>query len=271
MKMLFQSAALLLTGLAVSACTHTSQFTSGQAYLDKYQHPAYAAKTTIDQDVREIAAIEPRLEFPARIGLARIQSGTLTSIPADEVAAWQSLAEDLGAAYGEFVPVSPLVAAMVAEPLVEGVSPAKRVVDEVRRGSARQHLDYVLIYEINHMSDKTSNTLRVTDLSILGLYVMPSRKVKVDATASAILIDVRNGYPYGTATAFAEEARSVTVAGARSTKSKIMDRSRLQAVENLTHDVYAIFEDLGQLEQARNMAESAHSAPIVSGIGTDRH
>jgi len=40
------------------------------------------------------------------------------------------------------------------------------VVNNIRRGSARQHLDYVLIYEVSDTSDKTRNALQIADLSI---------------------------------------------------------------------------------------------------------
>ena len=261
----------VLGAAILSACSHTSQFTSGKSYLNTYEHPAYAASTSIDQEVRDIAAIEPRLEFPARIGLARIQKGRLTSIPGDEVTAWQTLKDDLGGTYGDFVPVSPLVAAMVSRPAEKGTAGAKRVVDDIRRGSARQHLDYVLIYEVTQMSGKTSNALRLTDLSILGLYVMPSRKVEIEATASAMLIDVRNGYPYGSASAYAEKAETVTVAGLNTAKIKLSGKSRVQAVENLTGDVAAFLEELKTASRTLNMAETETTVPKVATIGTNRH
>lgn len=243
-----RGAAVSVVALILTACVGTSQHTSGASYLEKYEHPAYAAQTetglsTIDQDVREIAAIEPRLVFPARIGLVRIENGVLTSVPGNEGAAWQGLAEELGDDYGTLVPVSPLIAAMVARPSMSS-NPAKRVVDEIRRGSARQHLDYVLIYEVTEMSGQTSNALRAADLLILGLYVLPSRNVKMTATASAMLIDVRNGYPYGSASTFAEESALTTFAGSGTARTRLSERSRVQAVENLTEDVKNILLDL---------------------------
>ena len=215
----FAASAILLT-----ACGTTTQMTSGADYLARYKPTATAATSSgIDSQVRSIAAIEPDLRFPARIGLARIQNGQLTTAPADEMQAWGDLADNLGAPYGEFVPVSPFIAAMVRpEPtkLDKRYYPnpqTNRVVADIRRASARQHLDYVLVYEVSQNSTKESNALSLADLTVLGLYVLPSRSVKIDSTASALLIDVRNGYPYGTATAFAtdKQVRTVLGSGAR--------------------------------------------------------
>lgn len=78
---------VILSCLALSllgACATTSQYTSGQAYLATYDHSAYESSSEIDNEIKQIAAIEPRLAFPARVGLACIQRGKLTSVPADE-------------------------------------------------------------------------------------------------------------------------------------------------------------------------------------------
>ena len=74
-----------LIGLA--ACSTSLQTTSGANYLARYDASheiANGAPTDVDADVRRIAAVEPNLVFPARIGLARIQNGALTALPADE-------------------------------------------------------------------------------------------------------------------------------------------------------------------------------------------
>lgn len=229
--------------LIIAGCATTAQYTSGKDYLKKYDAPAYQNASLIDQEIRGIAAIEPNLAFPARIGIARIENGQLTTVPADEASYWQNLTTDQDENYGDFVPVSPLIAAMVRGSDKDQTS-AQHVVNHIRRGSARQHLDYVLIYEVQEMSGQESNALRLADLTILGLYVLPSRDVKIDASASAMLIDVRNGYPYGSATAFAEKSSAVTFAGRRKAKSKLSNKARLMAVSNLTGEVETFMAEL---------------------------
>jgi len=196
---------------ALCACSHTTQYTSGKDYLERYDKSAATLTSntgSIDADIRNIAAIEPDLQFPARIGLARIEKGRLISIPQDESDAWTILHRRLGPSFGNFVPVSPLIASMVSKTDSTKYD-HREVVNNIRRGSARQHL----------AADQSRNALQLADLSILGLFVLPSRNIKVDSTASAMLIDVRNGYPYGTASAFAERKAITTSIGSRGRKT----------------------------------------------------
>lgn len=262
-SILICAAAIVLAG-----CTHTSQYTSGAAYGAKFTQAAYQTGSGIDADVRRIAAIEPSLSFPARIGIARIENGRLTSVPVDEAYVWQDMTIELGADYGEFVPVSPMITSMVQAPRGENGLRTSSLVDDIRRGSARQHLDHVLIYEVNAKSTKQSNGLRLADLTILGLYVLPSRDVKIDASASAMLIDVRNGYPYGSASAFAQKDKSVTSAGSRKARSKLSEAARVKAVENLSGDVEAFMQELWAKSAEHKAAENKANVPE---IGHNRH
>ena len=240
---------LAASALTLAACSHTTQYTSGQDYLNRYDKSAAtlsASNGTIESDIRNIAAIEPDLQFPARIGLARIERGRLISIPQDESEAWTTLHRRLGPSFGDFVPVSPLITSMVSKTDNTKYDP-RDVVNNIRRGSARQHLDYVLIYEVSDTSDKTRNALQIADLSILGLFVLPSRNIKVDSTASAMLIDVRNGYPYGTASGFAERKTVTTSVGSRGRKNKLKDKARIIAVEELTGEVETFMFELREI------------------------
>ena len=239
--------------LSLAACSHTTQYTSGQDYLKRYDKTVSSAapiSDSIEADIRNIAAVEPDLQFPARIGLARIKHGQLISIPQDESESWDTLHNRLGPSFGDFVPISPLITAMVSEHNSKNLN-AKNVVDNIRRGSARQHLDYVLIYEVSDISDKSRNALQLADLSILGLFVLPSRNVKVDSTASAMLIDVRNGYPYGTATAFAERKAISTAIGSNGRKTKLKEKARIMAVDELTQEVEAFMFELRDITAAK--------------------
>lgn len=254
--MTFKHLILAVSALSLCACSHTTQYTSGQDYLKRYDNNtsmSAPASGSIDADIRSIASIEPSLQFPARIGLARIESGNLVSVPQDESLAWAELHERLGSSFGDFVPVSPLITSMVSK-AAKPDSRASSIVNNIRRGSARQHLDYVLIYEVSDNTDQSRNALQVADLSILGLFVLPSRNVKVDSTATAMLIDVRNGYPYGTATAFAERKAVTTVVGSGGRKAKLKDKARIIAVENLTGDVENFMFELRDLEAMKMAA-----------------
>ena len=248
-----------VTALALSACATTTQYTSGQDYLARYNsNSAYTGQTklnsnpAIDAEIREIAAIEPNLRFPARIGLARIEHGQLIGVPQDEAGYWRDAAEDLGHGYGQFIPVSPLVAEMVGstEPHYK-----RNVVNHIRRGAARQHLDYVIAYEVNHKSDSQRNGLQIADLSILGLFVLPSRDVDVQSTASAILMDVRNGYPYLTTSTFADKSGISTLVGRSDKKDRLKDASRIVAVDKISDEFAQGLKELKLVSDGIKLAE----------------
>ncbi len=257
MQSLSKILALPVIGLTLfaGACTHNTQTTSGADYLKRYQQGNYkvtATASSIDLDIMNIAAIEPNLRFPARIGLARIENGRLTSVPADEAVLWQDMAERQGDRYGEFVPVSPLIASMVRS---TDKSNLENVVNTIRKGAARQHVDYVLTYEVIQVDARKSNALRTGDLTVLGLFILPSREIKVSSTASALLLDVRNGYPYATATAFSEDKGTSTFAGRHSKQDKLSERGRLEAVKFLTTDIENALRDLKDASYEQLVAE----------------
>ena len=249
--------ALLLAGVLAGCSAHV-QSTSGTDYLARYaQYDAMDAasdQSETDAAVREIAAIEPQLQFPARIGLARIGDyGRLATVPGPELEIWAKLAEDIGPEIGEFVPISPMIAAMVSDVGNSGSNKTSAVINHIRKGAARQHVDYVLVYETATRREDKSNAISVADLTIVGMFVLPTRSVDVEATASGILLDVRNGYPYATLTAHAEK-RSITRAiNTGSTKRELAASAEERAVYELAEDVRDAMDVL--------VAEAAKPAP----------
>ncbi|MCI4644971.1 MAG: hypothetical protein MRY64_09330 [Hyphomonadaceae bacterium] len=243
LKLALGATALML----VAACSAHVQTTSGADYLARYESyatPSTVKPDTVDAEIREIAAIEPNLQFPARIGLARIEHGRLTGLPEPEAFVWGDLADQLGPDFGTFAPVSPLIAAMVDSTPHNSSWDTNALIADIRRGAARQHLDYVLVYEVNSQRDERANGLALADLTIIGMFVLPSRDVEVEATASAILIDVRNGYPYATLTGFAEKDGMARVVSTRSHTDALSEDAELRAVEALVDEAANAFEQL---------------------------
>ncbi|MEM7327394.1 MAG: hypothetical protein AAF437_01565 [Pseudomonadota bacterium] len=225
--------------ISVSACATSLQTTSGTDYLARYDvshEIANGAPTDVDEDVRRIAAIEPNLIFPARIGVARIHNGTLTALPADEARIWQDLASDMGDTFGDFVPVSPLITSMVAEPAAPGMDRAAAIIANIRRGAARQHLDYVVTYEVGSSQHQKANTFALADLTIIGMFVLPSRTVEVEATASGLMLDVRTGYPYATLTTHADKSGVSRAVSEGSTSLAYADTAEERAVAKLAQE-----------------------------------
>lgn len=249
----------LAAGLAgvLAACGHQVQTTSGSKFLTAYNEPeaVVAREVATDAEIAAAADVEPQLRFPARIGLARIGEQGLEAVPVREAASWQALAERLGSGYGTFVPVSPLIAAL-AEPepsklvITHDVvrsyrSSLARVVREVRLGAARQHLDAVLIYETFGRSEESSNPLALTKLALIGFF-LPTESVEAAGAAQAVLVDVRNGYTYGTASAVAEKpaARLTTVADRGDAHASARAEAEARAVAGLAVEVEAMVREL---------------------------
>lgn len=243
------AASFILTGCATTQLTTGADYNARNPFLSGQKNYASSAGTNIDAEVAEIAAIEPSLAFPARIGIAFIRNGQLVALPADHIDAWQPLLDRLQPDYGEVVPISPMIAAMVNP--ADRPSGHMETINDIRRGAARQHVDYTLIYEINRFDRrKKRNALSVTDLSIIGLFILPSRSVEVEASASAVFMDVRNGYPYGTASGVATKDGISTAVDAGDKRRSLSDRAEIAAVADLAEDVTIMFDDLiAQLDE----------------------
>ncbi len=186
--------------MLLSGCAYDVQTTSGAAFVAARDANGIRP---IDADIAAIAAVEPNLHFPARIGVARIVNGQLTLPSADEGA----LLVEVGArnaALGDFVQVSPLIAALVTDSDPSGQQERYRqtsgqVVQDIRKTAARQHLDYVLIYEMGARSRETDTPFALADVTLIGGALLPTRNIRVAGVGQAIFLDVRTGYPYGTA------------------------------------------------------------------------
>lgn len=257
MKHQIKLAAAAISLIALTACETAIQTTSGADYLARYDSTHSSPQTSsssVDADIREIASIEPTLAFPARIGLARITRGRLVTVPANEGYIWEDTVEKLGPLYGEFVPVSPLITSMVSAPSEKYESREKTLIENIRRGAARQHLDYVLVYEVGSSREEKANALALADLTIIGMFVLPSRSIQIEASASAILLDVRTGYPYATITSHAEKFGISRAVSENSTSRKLANTAEERAVLKLASDVEKGMEELAKrsIEMAAN-------------------
>lgn len=217
--------------VATAACSVHTQTTSGAAYLRDYSLADGAPD--LDREVRAAAAVEPLLKFPARIGLARIDESGMTPLPPAEAEAWEKLGERLGAAWGEFVPVSPLVARLAASAAGSATGDKRdayqnrleRTVREIRLGAARQHVDAVLVYEVRGQQSNQMTPLSVADLTLIGAYVLPTRSIHAKGFATALLVDVRNGYPYGFVDPVVEEDSTLRPAVGSDDRAREMGES----------------------------------------------
>ena len=263
--------AIILIAAALGGCGAHVQTTSGAEYLARYDAEAAATRrigappadgtgrrTTrgmvgdLDPAIREAASVEPILRFPARIGLARIEGQELTGIPPEEAAIWHALAERYRK-LGTFVPVEPLVAHYAARSIQAGARRstatigATRIastIDTIRVGAARQHLDAVLIYAVGQRGSKSNTVLSVFDITIIGGAILPTREIEIEGLGRALLMDVRNGYPYGTADASVDLAEYSPSFGSDARTEDLRRQAVLKVTEKLAGEVDTMLRDL---------------------------
>ena len=251
---------------ALIGCTHTVQTTSGQAYLKKHpptkkssvvatftkakkvNHKKYGVSEKsesidIETAIRQAAAVEPTLYFPARIGLARIEDGRLTPLPAAETEIWVQLKQRLEPDFGEFVPISTIVADMVRASLEPRLKyQSSDAMNQIRLAAARQHLDAVLVYEI--LSD--------TGLTIVGGYFAPSQELHGKGVGHALLIDVIQGYPYANAQASFNLDQSTATRNTFAQQQDLSQQVNSQVTTKLALEVEEMFKKLRwQLAETR--------------------
>ena len=241
---------LLVLSLASVGCqSHSVQMTSGKKYLSNYTN--YDATETnasdLNEEVKAIASIEPSIQFPSRIGLVKLFNGRITNLSVEEIEAWEELRRTMGATFGDFIPVSPMIAEMVYTPR-ETNSKSKGnpsdIFRKVRLGAARQHLDHVLIYEVFSETKTTKLASSVANWTIIGGYFVPSREIETAGFANALLLDVRNGYPYGTASATLNATEFSASQNYRDNSRNLSDKNQVSTVIKLIPEVQQMMEKL---------------------------
>ncbi len=222
-----------------AGCASSIQSTSGAAYLAGAERAVPALAN--DQAFQTAANVEPLLVFPARIGLARIEAGRLVDIPAEELDAWHGAFEPIIRDIGEVAPVNLFIADLVAP--AWDATPTDRAffrrqaIERIRLAAARQHLDAVLVYETHALSQIRNSKLALADLTLIGAYLAPGRRVHAVGAASALLFDVRNNYPYASATTSVDEKDSATAFSSHAKARDLEDDVTLAATTKLAIEI----------------------------------
>lgn len=209
-----------------------------------------AAQT--DGSVVQALDKRPLARFPTGIAVARLQAPGYESQTAR---GWGTGAYSIVTTRDVERPEQ--VERLAKLPMVLGVAPLNRLLLpphfktdlELRQAAASLHADVLLVYTLD-------TTFRVEDkaapLTVLTLGLSPNHKAYVVCTASAVLMDTRNGYVYGVAEA---TDRQDQLASGWTTDSAVDDaRRRCEAK--------AFDKLVGELEQAwagvvRNYAKPA--------------
>jgi hypothetical protein len=184
-----------------------------------------AVRDNTDFSIAQRLDRKPLAGFPAAIAVVRVQgrgyrsytaegygSGSYTVVPVRDVETDE-----------QFGRIERLV-------MVRGIAPLNRLVlpdrfetdRELREGAATAQADMLLVYTFDttlHVHNK------VPPLEIITLGLFPDEHAKITSTASAILMDTRNGYVY----AMMEATATRDKLGNAWTKRSAMDQGRRQA------------------------------------------
>jgi hypothetical protein len=152
---------------------------------------------------------------------------------------------------------------LAALPMVAGLAPINRLVvspnmdteENLREAAATVQADMVLVYTFDTVF---GNEKKIAPLGLITLGLFPDREARVTSTASAVLLDTRNGYVYGLAEATGKDNR---IANAWTSKSAV-DASRRTAEK-------AAFEGLvGEVETMwRGVVERFTPAKTAASTG----
>ena len=208
--------------LALAACQPAIQTISAADYL--------ARGPIADPAIRAAAQAqgEPDLRFPARIGLAQVSNGRLTTTGSGDAEMFERVA-GRHRALGEWVALSPFL-----HRREEGVS----LTDQLRRTAARQHLDYLLVYEVGARPGPTGDTpFALADVTLIGGAVLPTRVTRAQGIGNAIFLDVRSGYPYGTVSATEDLTGLARSFGTRQAEANLRARAERAVVRELLPEV----------------------------------
>lgn len=236
----FRAAAFLVPSLVLAAMT------CGGGCAASYVTPgrgapmeAFGVRKDDQTDGAIVQALgkRPLAGFPAGVAVARVQAPGYRS----------ETAESWGHGRYSIVTTRDVEGDGTAErlarlPLVAGVVPINRLLLpdqlntdlELRQAAAQLHADVLLVYTLD-------TTFRVEDkaapLTVVTLGLSPNQQARVVCTASAVLMDTRNGYVYGAA----EATRKGTQLASAWTSGAAVDdarrRTETQAFETLVGEL----------------------------------
>ena len=144
---------------------------------------------------------KPLANFPTGIAVARIQSPEYNS---------QTATKFGSGAYCVIttrdVEKPEQIDRLASLPMISGIAPVNRLLLpdhldsdlELRQAAAKLQADMLLIYTLD---TQFTTEDKAAPLSVITLGLSPNQQVRVTSTASAVLMDTRNGYIYGLAEA----------------------------------------------------------------------
>jgi hypothetical protein len=188
----------------------------------------------------------PLANFPAGVALVRIQAPgyhSATTASYGHGAYSVVLTRD--------VEPEDAVQRLAKLPQIRGVAPIGRLLlpaqlntdKELRHAAAQLQCDMLLVYTLDttfHDRDLAS------PISVITLGLSPTQATRVVTTASAVLLDTRNGYVYGVAEASAKRAGLATAWNTTSAIDADRQKTEAEAFAKLTGELETMWKGVVQ-------------------------
>ncbi len=208
-----------------------------------------------DGDIQHAMDRKPLAHFPANIAVVRVQGSGYRSYTNDGYGSGR-----ITVVTTRDVETDEQFARLHKLPMVSGIAPVGRLLlperidaeRDLRAAAARLQADMVLLYTFDTRFDVDTP---VEPLGLITLGLFPDRSARVNSTASAVLIDTRNGYVYGTAEGSAKDSRLANAW----TSEDAADASR-RAAETEAFDAL-----VGQIETMWNGVVSSYGPASAAG------
>jgi hypothetical protein len=218
---------LLALTLLITGCTTLRYTTPGPAADMKAfgVTPADEREQLTDYKIQQELDRKPLATFPANICIARVQGSGYRSYGNQSFGAGA-----YSVVLTRDVETDEQLQKIAELPMIAGLAPVNRMLltsnlksdMELRQAAAKLHAQILLIYTLDtHFYNQ--NNASPADVITFGFG--KHQKVRITSTASAALLDVRNGYVYGVAEASAQHEQPTTSWN----NKKKADESRLAA------------------------------------------
>jgi hypothetical protein len=194
----------------------------------------------VEDDIEAAFELQPAATFPATLAIARVQAS-----------GYSSYSHPASSGRGKFAVITTReieddsdLQRILDQPQLAGVATLTRMLipdepqseRELRMAAARLRADLLLVYTLES-SFRTEG--RLIPVAVLSLGLLATDKVHLNAVASAILVDTRTGFVYGTAEAVAREDEWQHLMSAPS-----YDAQRLDTERQAFHALVGEFEHL---------------------------
>jgi hypothetical protein len=214
-----------------------------------YQTPGAGANlqdlAAADMDIAELFKVQPAAGFPARVTIARVQasgyhsrSGTCYGSGRYCVVTTRDVEPETSYERLSKLPQVSAVALMNRMLLPGKLTSAK----DLRQAAASLRTDLLLVYSLD-----TGFNIENTDvgpLALISLGFLPTKKARVTATASAVLLDVRTGFVYGVAEASTTEEQRGTFWSSSEAVDNARQLAEADAFQKLVGEIEKLWTDV---------------------------